>query len=159
MNKQPRALYLLNFISMWECFSFYGMRALLVLFMVKELMFDESKAFAIYSAYITLAELGGVIGGLAADRYLGFKRAVALGGWTIILGHLSVAVSDSQIAFFLALALIVIGTSLFRTNIAAFLGRKSWDDQRQPVTETAHCDAPSSPALFDSIALPNRAVK
>lgn len=122
MNKQPRALYLLNFISMWECFSFYGMRALLVLFMVKELMFDESKAFAIYSAYITLAELGGVIGGLAADRYLGFRRAVALGGWTIVLGHLSLAVSDSQIAFFLALALIVIGTSLFRTNIAAFLG-------------------------------------
>lgn len=122
MIKQPRALYLLNFISMWECFSYFGMRALLVLFMVKELMFDESKAFAIYSAYITLTELGGVIGGLMADRYLGFRRAVALGGWTIVVGHLCLAASGSQMAFFLALALIVIGTSLFRTNIAALLG-------------------------------------
>ena len=122
MTRQPRALYLLNFISMWECFSFYGMRALLVLFMVKELLFDESKAFAIYAAYITLAELGGVIGGFASDRYLGLRKAVAIGGWTIVFGHMCLAVSDSQIAFFLALALIVMGTSLFRTNIAAFLG-------------------------------------
>ncbi len=122
MIKQPRALYLLNFISMWECFSYYGMRALLVLFMVKELMFDESKAFAIYSIYITLAELGGVVGGVVADRYLGYKKAVAFGGWTIVVGHLCLAASGSQTTFFLALALIVIGTSLFRTNIAAFLG-------------------------------------
>ena len=61
---------------MWECFSYFGMRALLVLFMVKELMFDESKAFAIYSVYITLSELGGIIGGIVADRYLGYRRAV-----------------------------------------------------------------------------------
>ena len=122
MIKQPRALYLLNFISMWECFSYFGMRALLVLFMVKELMFDESKAFAIYSVYITLSELGGIIGGIVADRYLGYRRAVAFGGWTIVVGHLCLAASNSQMAFFLALALIVIGTSLFRTNIAALLG-------------------------------------
>ncbi len=122
MDKQPRGLYLLNFISMWECFSYFGMRALLVLYMIKELKFGESKSFAIYSIYLTLAELGGVFGGVIADRYLGFRKAVAFGGWAMILGHLCLAGFDSQISFFLALALIVIGTSFFRTNIAALLG-------------------------------------
>ncbi len=107
---------------MWECFSYYGMRTLLVLFMIHELHFNDSKALAIYAAYITLAEFGGVVGGFIADRFLGLKNAVAWGGWTIVLGHISLAISNSQSAFFLALGMIVVGTSLFRTNIAALLG-------------------------------------
>lgn len=123
MNTQPRGLYLINFISMWECFSYYGMRALLVLFMVQELAFSDSDAFALYALYITLIEFGGLIGGVIADRLLGLKRSIALGGWTIVLGHMTLAFNSYQEGFYLGLGLIVAGTALFRSNIAAFLGQ------------------------------------
>lgn len=121
-NKQPIALYLLNFVSMWECFSFYGMRALLVLYMIQELHFSESDAFLLYASYITFIELGGIIGGLLADKWLGFKKAIALGGGIILVGHACMALTRSNSAFFLALGLIVTGTALFKPNILAFLG-------------------------------------
>jgi len=119
---QPKALYLLNFVSMWECFSYYGMRVLLVLFMTHELLFNDQQAFILYALYTTLIEFGGVAGGIIADRFLGFRRSITLGGWTIALGHLAMAIPDSQISFFLGLGLIIAGTSLFRSNVAAFLG-------------------------------------
>jgi len=118
---QPRALYLLNFVSMWECFSYYGMRVLLVLFMVHELHYEDGQAFGLYALYTTLVEFGGVLGGLAADRYLGLKRSIVCGGVTIALGHLCMVLPDSQLSFFLGLGLIISGTSLFRSNVAAFL--------------------------------------
>lgn len=122
MKSQPKALYLLNFVSMWECFSYYGMRILLVLYMTHELHYSDSRAFGLYALYTTLVEFGGVFGGLAADRFLGLKRSIGLGGWTIALGHLCLAVPGSQPLFFLGLGLIVSGTGLFRSNVAALLG-------------------------------------
>lgn len=122
MNRQPRALYLLNFVSMWENFSYYGMRALLVLFMIQVFRFSDTEAFGLYAIYTTLVELGGVVGGIAADRYLGLKRSIILGSWTIALGHLCMAWPDSMLAFFLGLGLITAGTGLFRSNAAALLG-------------------------------------
>ncbi len=118
MSKQPKALYVLNFVSMWECFSYYGMRALLVLYMVQALGFSDSKALACYALYTTLIELGGIFGGIAADRYLGLRRAIWIGGVTIALGHIVLAMNG----FFAGLALIVAGTSLFRSNVPALLG-------------------------------------
>ncbi len=123
MKTQPKALYLLNFVSMWECFSYYGMRVLLVLYMVHELHYSDEKAFGMYAVYTTLVELGGVLGGIAADRYLGLKRSIILGGVTIALGHISMTLPNSQEAFLLGLGLIIGGTSLFRSNVAAFLGQ------------------------------------
>lgn len=123
MNAQPRALYLLNFISMWECFSYYGMRVLLVLFMVHALHYNDSEAFGLYALYTTLVELGGVVGGIAADRFFGLKRAITLGGFTIVLGHLCLAIPESPLTFYLGLGFIIAGTSLFRSNVAAFLGQ------------------------------------
>lgn len=120
---QPRALYLLNFISMWECFSYYGMRVLLVLFMVHELNYSDSQAFCVYALYTTLVEFGGILGGVAADRWLGFKRAIALGGITIALGHICMTYPNSESMLFLGLAFIIVGTSLFRSNVLAFLGQ------------------------------------
>jgi POT family proton-dependent oligopeptide transporter len=117
MSKQPKALYLLNFVSMWECFSFYGMRALLVLYMVHALKFSDEYALFIYALYITLVELGGVVGGYVADRYLGLKAAIVLGGITIACGHIALSMS-----FFVGLGLIVLGTSFFRSNVAALVG-------------------------------------
>ncbi|MBA2369869.1 MAG: peptide MFS transporter [Candidatus Protochlamydia sp.] len=121
MNRQPRALYLLNFISMWECFSYYGMRSLLVLFMIHEMSLNDSQAFGLYALYITLIELGGMAGGIIADRFLGLKLSIVIGGWTIMLGHLCLII-PSQEAFFLGLGTIIAGTSLFRSNVAALLG-------------------------------------
>jgi POT family proton-dependent oligopeptide transporter len=123
MKPQPKALYLLNFVSMWECFSYYGMRVLLVLYMVQELAYSDEKAFGMYALYTTLVELGGVFGGIAADRLFGLKRSIVLGGITIALGHICMTLSGSQEAFLLGLGLIIAGTSLFRSNISAFLGQ------------------------------------
>lgn len=122
MQAQPRGLYLLNFVSMWEYFSYYGMRILLVLYMVMELQLSDSEAFIFYAIYTTLAELGGLIGGYVADRFLGLRRAVAIGGWTIAAGHVALAFSESIPVFISGLGLIVIGTALFRSNVAALLG-------------------------------------
>lgn len=122
MNPQPRALYLLNFVSMWECFSYYGMRVLLVLFMTHELRFSDQQAFVLYALYTTLVEFGGVAGGVIADRFLGLRSSIAIGGWTIAFGHICMAMPESQPFFFLGLGMIIVGTSLFRSNVAAFLG-------------------------------------
>ena len=130
MNEQPKALYLLNFASMWEYFSYYGMRVLLVLYMVQELQFSDGEAFIFYAIYTTLAEIGGLVGGYIADRFLGLKRSVILGGWIIAAGHIALAISYSLSAFVAGLALIILGTALFRTNMAALLG--TFYDENDP---------------------------
>jgi POT family proton-dependent oligopeptide transporter len=108
---------------MWECFSYYGMRVLLVLFMIQELGYSDGRAFCVYALYTTLVEFGGILGGVAADKLLGFRWAIILGGITITLGHVCMAVPESQPMMYAGLGLIVVGTSLFRTNIAAFVGQ------------------------------------
>lgn len=120
---QPKALYLLNFVSMWECFSYYGMRVLLILYMTQELEMSDAQAFGLYALYTTLVEFGGVIGGAVADRLVGLKRAIAYGGWTIALGHILMALPQSNFTFFLGLGAIVAGTAFFRANVPAFLGK------------------------------------
>lgn len=122
MSAQPKALYLLNFVSMWECFSYYGMRALLVLFMTEEMGFTDSRALYVYALYTTLIELGGVIGGILADKVFGLRISLILGGWTLVLGHFCLAFLDTELCFYLGLAIVIIGTSFFRTNAAAYLG-------------------------------------
>lgn len=123
MKSQPKQLFLLNFVSMWECFSYYGMRVLLVLFMIHEFDLTDSEAFGFYALYTTLVEFGGIFGGMIADRLLGLKRTIMFGGWTIVCGHLSLIVPESKIFFYLGLGLIIIGTSLFRSNIPALIGK------------------------------------
>jgi POT family proton-dependent oligopeptide transporter len=134
--KQPKALYLLNFVSMWECFSYYGMRALLVLYMVHELQFSDGEAFGLYALYTTLVEFGGILGGAVADRLLGLRRSILLGGITIALGHACMALPGTSLPFFVGLGLIIAGTSLFRSNAAAFLG--AFYDQNDPRREAGY---------------------
>lgn len=122
---QPRALYLLVFVQMWECFSFYGMRALLVLYMIQQLKFSDARSFGVYAVYTGLVELGGIAGGMFADRVIGLRAAIFLGGWLIAAGHIVMAF---EIGFFLGLALIILGSSLFATNISALLGLFYQDD-------------------------------
>ncbi|PTL81721.1 peptide MFS transporter [Vitiosangium sp. GDMCC 1.1324] len=122
----PRGLATLFFTEMWERFSFYGMRALLILFMTATaekggLGFSGEKAGAIYGLYGAGVYLTAMPGGWLADRILGQRRAVLFGGCIIALGHFSMALPGTFF-FFLGLLLIVLGTGLLKPNISAMVG-------------------------------------
>ncbi len=121
---QPRGLATLFFTEMWERFSFYGMRGILVLYMVDAdggLALSDRTAGAVYGLYTALVYLLALPGGWVADRLLGAKRAVFAGGVVIACGHFSLAIDTPQ-TFFLGLVLIVIGTGLLKPNVSAIVG-------------------------------------
>jgi len=123
----PRGLATLFFTEMWERFSYYGMRALLILFMVASvekggLGFNVAKSGAIYGLYTAMVYLMGLPGGWIADRILGQRRAVLYGGIVIACGHFSMAVPGLA-TFYLGLALIVIGTGLLKPNLSTMVGQ------------------------------------
>ncbi len=122
MNKQPKGLYLLIFAELWESFSFFGMRTLLVLFMIQQLKFTEAESIGIYALFTALVSLGGLRGGYCADRILGLRSAIFLGGGLIAMGHICLALQESSTMLFLGLSFIVVGTSLFVANVTAFVG-------------------------------------
>jgi proton-dependent oligopeptide transporter, POT family len=122
----PRGLATLYFTEMWERFSYYGMRALLMLYMVGStqqpgLGFGERRAATIYGVYTMAVYLAGIPGGWIADRWLGHYRAVFVGGVIIAAGHFSMAVPGLPF-FFLGLGLIVIGTGLLKPNVSTMVG-------------------------------------
>jgi POT family proton-dependent oligopeptide transporter len=118
----PAGLFVLFFAEMWERFSYYGMRALLVLYMSKGfLRYDDTRSYAVYSAYTALVYATPFIGGSFADRLLGQRRAVVLGGLLMAAGHLMMTL-ENQVAFFLALALLICGNGFFKPNISTVVG-------------------------------------
>ena len=92
MRNHPKGLYVLFFAEMWERFSYYGMRALLVLYLTKHFLFTDGQAYGIYGAYTTLVYITPVIGGMLADRFLGQRKAVLFGAILLVLGHLGMAI-------------------------------------------------------------------
>src|SRR5215475_1861497 len=120
----PRGLSTLFFTEMWERFSFYGIRPMLIAFMIVALAqvgmfgFDRETAGAILGIYAASVYLTSLPGGWIADRWLGLRRAIWYGGLLIALGHISVAASGmlGKPVFFLGLVLIVIGTGLLKPN-------------------------------------------
>lgn len=130
----PRALFVLFFAEMWERFSYYGMRALLTLYMVKELFNHlgqaeaDSKALGIYGSYTAMVYLFPVVGGIIADKILGFRKAILFGGILMMAGHFALALEGMYFGgnmqlFFLSLAFIIIGNGFFKPNISSFLGK------------------------------------
>ncbi|ODT00818.1 MAG: amino acid transporter [Gemmatimonadetes bacterium SCN 70-22] len=126
---QPGGLSTLFFTEMWERFSYYGIRPLLVLYMTAALAdggfgFARSQASAIVGIYAASVYLASLPGGWVADRWLGLQRSVWYGGIFIALGHLSIGLSAllAHQAFFLGLVFIVIGTGLLKPNISAIVG-------------------------------------
>ncbi len=118
----PVALYTLFFAEMWERFSYYGMRALLVFYMIKGFLgFNDTRAYAVYGAYTALVYATPFIGGMLADRLLGARRAVVLGGLLMALGHLLMTV-EQELVFFLALATLIAGNGFFKPNISTIVG-------------------------------------
>jgi POT family proton-dependent oligopeptide transporter len=123
----PRGLSTLFFTEMWERFSYYGMRALLILFMTAPaaaggLGFDTAKAGPIYALYVSSVYLLSLPGGWVADRVLGLRRAVFVGGVVIMSGHICLAISSLS-TFYLGLVLIALGTGLLKGNAAALVGQ------------------------------------
>ena len=123
----PRGLSTLFFTEMWERFSYYGMRALLILFMTAPLAagglgFDTAKAGPIYALYVSSVYLLSLPGGWVADRVLGLRPTVFVGGVVIMLGHICLAI-PSLSTFYLGLVLIAVGTGLLKGNVAALVGQ------------------------------------
>ena len=135
MRNEPKGLYILFFAEMWERFSYYGMRALLVFYLTKHFLFDQNAAYGLYGAYTTLVYILPVIGGVLADRYLGQRRAVQIGALLLVAGHGLMAVEGEPVVagespdtfvintFYLALALIIMGVGFLKGNISALVGQ------------------------------------
>jgi POT family proton-dependent oligopeptide transporter len=125
MFGHPKGLFYLFFAELWERFSFYGMRALLTLYMVQEIfkaIAERDTATAVvYASYGSLVYASTVIGGQISDKILGMRASIFLGGILMAIGHFVLAI-ESDIAFFLALALIVVGNGFFKPNISTFVG-------------------------------------
>ncbi|MDB4138620.1 peptide MFS transporter [Methylophilaceae bacterium] len=119
-DRNPYSLTTLFFTEMWERFSYYGMRALLVLYLVNSLGFSDADALHIYAIYTGLVYLTPIIGGYLADKYLGTQKAIFIGGLTMMLGHFLMAFPD---LLFLAMGLLIIGNGYFKPNISVLLGR------------------------------------
>ena len=123
----PRGLLYLFFAELWERFSFYGMRALLVLYMTKHLLFSDEMSFGIYAAYMSLVYVTPLIGGMLADKILGYRKAIILGGVLMALGHFFLTF-EQPIFFYSSLSLIIIGNGFFKPNISSLVGKLYKED-------------------------------
>src|SRR5262245_55438523 len=153
----PRGLTTLFFTEMWERFSYYGMRALLILYMTTAvtgggLGFDTKTAASIYGTYTGSIYLMSIPGGWIADNVLGTRRAVFVGGVIIALGHYSMAVPTTY-TFFTGLVLIVLGTGLLKPNVSAIVGDLyTPEDQRRDAGFSLFYVGINLGALFAPIA-------
>ncbi|MEQ9438591.1 MAG: oligopeptide:H+ symporter [Cyclobacteriaceae bacterium] len=125
MFGHPKGLFYLFFAELWERFSFYGMRALLTLYMVDQvfeaLANKDTVSAIVYSSYGSLVYASPLIGGRIADQLLGYRKSIILGGIFMSIGHFVLAI-ENNIAFFLALAFIIVGNGFFKPNISTFVG-------------------------------------
>jgi len=118
----PRGLYVLFFTEMWERFNYYGMRALLILYMVNYFLWTQEKASGIYKWYTSLVYLTPLLGGYLADRFLGNKWAIIIGALLMAIGEFCL-MSPSVSMFYFALVLLIIGNGFFKPNMSTQVGR------------------------------------
>ncbi|WP_108651994.1 peptide MFS transporter [Dongshaea marina] len=122
-QSQPRGMVYVVGVQAWEYFSYYGMRALLILYLTQKLLFTDQHAYALYGAYTSLVYVTPIIGGYIADRILGSYWSVIIGALFMVAGHtvLSIPTSDN-LTLYTALALIIVGYGFFKTNSSCLLG-------------------------------------
>ncbi len=121
----PAGLFVLFFTEMWERFSYYGMRALLVLFLVSKLTdggweWPEENALALYGTYTSLVYLTTIMGGYLADKYLGYRWAVVIGAFLMTLGHASMAV-ETPTFLYIGIGLLIFGNGFFKPNMTSIV--------------------------------------
>jgi len=126
-RKQPGVLYMLFATEAWERFSYYGMRAILVLYMVKALGFAEDRASLLYGVYQGLVYLTPLVGGYLADRVLGYRRAILLGGVIMAAGQFCLSTGAVHL-FYAGLALLIAGNGFFKPNISTIVGTLYGED-------------------------------
>ncbi len=131
-NNHPKGLYILFATEMWERFNYYGMRAVLVLFMTKALLFDKAFASSLYGSYTSLVYLTPLIGGFIADKYWGNQRSIIAGGLVMALGEILLffcghtylsAPGLSTMFFFCGLGFMIAGNGFFKPNISSLVGQ------------------------------------
>jgi POT family proton-dependent oligopeptide transporter len=120
-RRQPRALWTLFRTEMWERFSYYGMRALLVLYLVKAGGYTRADALQVYATYTGLVYLTPIFGGYIADRLLGYRKSILVGGIVMMLGNAAMAVPS---LLHLALGLLVVGNGFFKANMSTLVGQQ-----------------------------------
>lgn len=123
----PKALFALFMVELWERFSYYGMRAILIFYMTYELIngglaYDDATAYGIYGAYGALVYLTPIIGGYFADKMMGFRKAILWGALCMAAGQFTLFL-DNSTTFFIGLALLVIGNGFFKPNISSMIGQ------------------------------------
>ena len=118
----PKGLFICFATEMWERFSYYGMRALLILYLTKHWEFTDATSYLIYGAYTSLVYIMPVFGGMLADQILGSKKAVTYGAILLVFGHLGMTVESNEQIFYLSLALIVSGVGFLKPNISTMVG-------------------------------------
>jgi len=129
--KHPKGLYVLFVTEMWERFSYYGMRALFVLYMAKALLFDKDLGSQIYGSYTGLVYLTPLIGGYVADRYWGNRKSIIIGGLLMAAGQFMMFISGSlfhnigtsSVFMFIGLGLLIFGNGFFKPNISTMVGQ------------------------------------
>ena len=131
IDKQPTSLFYIVIVQMWEYFSYYGMRALLVLYLTQKLLFSDQHAYALYGAYTSLVYLTPIIGGVLADKWLGYRWSVIIGAVLMALGHIILGIGSNP-SLYIGLACIICGYGLFKTNVSCLLGEAySYADPRR----------------------------
>ena len=134
----PVGLFVLFFTEMWERFSFYGMKALLILYLIEYHLFKDTEGNFLVASYAALVYAVPVIGGYLADKYLGFRKAIVFGGVLLVLGHAGMAYEGSAASqnvageiirddfalqiFYLSLAFIIMGVGFLKANISSLVG-------------------------------------
>jgi len=128
-GNHPRGLATLFLVEMWERFSYYGMRALLTLYLTKQLLFSDDMAFGMYGAYTSMVYLTPIFGGMLADRLIGFRKAVTWGALLMAAGHFTMAFEST---LHLALGLLIVGNGFFKPNMSSIVGKlyKEGDPRR-----------------------------
>ncbi len=119
LNHKP-ALFVLFFTEMWERFSYYGMRAIFVLFLVKSWDWSNEKAIGLLSIYTSTVYLTPIIGGIIADKFLGYQKAIVFGAFAMTLGHAAMSL-ETEITLYLGIGLLIIGNGLFKPNITSII--------------------------------------
>ena len=130
--KHPRALWTLFMAEMWERFCYYGMRALLTLFLIESMMKGNSEAFLIYGAYTALVYAAPILGGRLADKYLGYQYAIMLGAILMSIGEFLIVASTDLLGFetamrdslmYIGMGGLIIGNGYFKANISTIVGK------------------------------------
>lgn len=117
----PKGLFYLFFAELWERFSFYGMKALLLLYMTQHLFYSDENSFGILAAYMSLVYITPLWGGILADKILGYRKSILLGGILMALGHFFLFF-ETPFFFYSSLGLIIVGNGFFKPNISSFVG-------------------------------------